>query len=180
MTTTLKSVISGMCALVVFGSVGAIELNEREKSNLEQYESRDKAARMSFSTGELIPAEIIPLSQENIEKVTELMGSLEEGKVAAENSLKVVDFEGKKYLVFNLDRPSHSEDIYTHGTEKVSTESIDLLEGVIGRKNLEKALEKGNQDLKSLDNNSRASQILRFANFAILTNTAYIYGQLTK
>lgn len=34
MSTTLKSVISGMCALAIFGSVGAIELNEREKKIL--------------------------------------------------------------------------------------------------------------------------------------------------
>lgn len=41
------------------------------------------------------------MAPENVDKVAQLMGSLEDGKVAGENSLKVIDFKGKKYIVFN-------------------------------------------------------------------------------
>lgn len=159
MSTTLKSVISGMCALAIFGSVGAIELNEREKKNLEGY-------RWYESTLNPTEASIVPVATENVDKVAQLMGSLEDGKVAAENSLKVIDFKGKKYIVFNLDRPSDSKGIYVTETTSVSPEDVRLLAEIIGK--------------TDVYNEYGTAAVLLNANTIVTANTIYIYGQLTK
>lgn len=160
MSTTLKSVISGMCALAIFGSVGAIKLNQQEKDNLEDYRRFERILHPAESS-------IVPVAPENVDKVALLMGKLEDGKVAGENSLKVIDFKGKKYIVFNLDRPYHDEDIRIFAKNSVSSENVRLLAEIIFGK-------------ADVCNEYSTEVVLVNASAVVTANTIYIYGQLLK